>query len=186
MISTRLVQLIEDHSEDIAARILRQIHDDTRLQRVESLPEHELRARIRDIVKHLGHWLMVSKEREVASHFEQLGVQRYEEGIPLSEVALAYIIVKAQMIQFVRDQGMGGTTVELYAEEELEHVVDRFFDTILYNMIKGYEDALKKALQAAAQARNLEAPSAKSKKVHFAEQGRTSHVAKDIETFGAE
>jgi hypothetical protein len=153
MISDRLVRLIEDHSETIATRILQQIRDDPRLPHIGNLPEYELRARARDILKHLGHWLMVSREGEVTRHFEQIGAYRYAEGVPVAEVALAYMIVKAQMIQFVRDQGLGNTTIELYAEEELEHVVDRFFDNMLYNMIKGYEDTLKLALQAAARAR---------------------------------
>jgi hypothetical protein len=143
MISARLVQLVEDHSDAIAARILRNIRADPRLPEVGSLPENELRARARDILKHLGHWLMVSKEREVAKHFEQIGAHRHEEGIPMAEIALAYMIVKEEMIQFVRDQGLGDTTVALYAEEELEHVVGRFFDTMLYNMIKGYEEAMR-------------------------------------------
>jgi hypothetical protein len=145
MISANLVQLVEDHSDGVATRIIRQLREDPRLPHMGSLPEGELRSRAREILKHLGHWLLVSKERESAKHFEEIGAERFREGIPLAELALAYIIVKAQIIQFVRDQGIGQTAVELYAEEELEHVVSRFFDMTVYNLIKGYENALNGA-----------------------------------------
>jgi hypothetical protein len=35
--------------------------------------------------------------------------------------------------------------IELYAEEELEHRVGRFFDFMLYHVVRGYEAAMRRA-----------------------------------------
>jgi hypothetical protein len=49
------------------------------------------------------------------------------------------------MLEFVRNQGIGDSPVAIYAEEELEHCVGRFFDSMVYHMTLGYEDALAEA-----------------------------------------
>ncbi len=141
MLSSRLVLLIEDHWEQIARRIIREIHDSPRLVHLKRLPELELHQRAQDIVRNLGHWLVASKEDELASYYEHLGRFRNQESIPLEVVVLAYLTVKAEMLEFVREMGMEKTPVELYAEEELEHAVGRFFDHVIYHLVRGYEEA---------------------------------------------
>jgi hypothetical protein len=145
MLSSKLIRLIEDHWDPITTRILSEIRLDPRLKHVASLPAGDLRERARDILEHLGHWLSVSKSEELARRFERVGGLRYEESIPLAEVVLSYMIIKDRMLEFVRDQGIGDSTVAIYAEEELEHCVGRFFDSMVYHMILGYEDALAEA-----------------------------------------
>lgn len=150
MLSSKLIQLIEDHWDPITTRTLREIRHDARLRHVGGLPEGELRERARDILEHLGHWLGVSKEDELAGRFERVGAVRFQEGIPLAEVVLSYLIIKDRMLEFVRGQGIAQNTLELYAEEELEHCVGRFFDSLMYHMVRGYEQALSHAAMAAA------------------------------------
>jgi hypothetical protein len=40
--------------------------------------------------------------------------------------------------------------MQLYAEEELEHRVGRFFDILVYHLVKGYESALRTSARVAA------------------------------------
>jgi hypothetical protein len=141
MLSSKLVRSIEDHWETISARVVHAIRRDPKLPHVASLSDDDLRERSRDLLSRLGHWLVASKEEEVAEHFGQIGRRRYEAGVPLCEVAHTYQIVKHHAIQFVRDQGFHQNVIEMYSEEELEHTVNLFFDAILYYMIKGYEDS---------------------------------------------
>jgi hypothetical protein len=145
MLSSKLIRLIEDHWDPIANRILAEICHDPRLKHMASLPAGDLRERARDILQRLGHWLSVSKTDELARQYERLGGLRFEESIPLAEVALSYLIVKDRMLEFVRDQGIGESPVAIYAEEELEHCVGRFFDTAVYHIILGYEEAREEA-----------------------------------------
>jgi hypothetical protein len=145
MLSSKLIRLIEDHWDPIANRILAEICHDARLKHIASLPAGDLRERARDILQRLGHWLSVSKSEELARQYERLGGLRFEESIPLAEVALSYLIVKDRMLEFVRDQGIGESPVAIYAEEEREHCVGRFFDTAVYHIILGYEAAREEA-----------------------------------------
>ena len=141
MLSSRLVRLVEEHWEPLTARILADIRNDTRLRRLAGLPEGELRDRARDVLQHLGHWLTVSGEHEVARRFEHLGHMRHDEGVPLDEVVLCCTIIKNRLLELVRGQGIRENVVELYAEEELEHLVGRFFDSMMYHAVLGYEAA---------------------------------------------
>jgi hypothetical protein len=141
--------MISDHWEEIFERVLRRIRRDSKLLELGSLPEAELRLRARDILQNLGGWL-VSREEDLARRYEMLGRLRYEEGIPLHEVVYALQLIKESMIQYVRDQGLGQTPIELYAAEELQHGADLIFDTLVYYFVRGYEQALRGRTMSAA------------------------------------
>ncbi len=141
MLSGRLIHLIESHFDEIAARVLADIRRDPDLKHLNRLPDAELREWGHNILKNLGHWLAAGHDREVAAHYEHLGQVRYEQDVPLHESVRALAILKEKMIAFVEDQVMTRSAVELYAEEELEHGVDRFFDNAIYYLIRGYQQA---------------------------------------------
>ncbi len=148
MISRSLVQMIEDHCEGITARIVRRLREDPLLPQMRTLPESELRDRARDVVKNLGHWLVPGRESEIARRYELLGQQRHQESIPLQEVVRALHILKDNILEYVREQGLGRTGVELYAEEQLEQRMSRFFDSAVYHVVCGYQGVMHQAAHA--------------------------------------
>lgn len=150
MFSRTLVQMIEDHCEQITERLLRHQRQDPALVQVRKLPESELRDRAGEVLKNLGHWLSAGREGELSSRYEQLGRRRFEESIPLHEVVRSLQILKENMIEYVREQGIRQNPVELYAEEELEHRVGLFFDRAVYHTVHGYETALRQKAHLAA------------------------------------
>ncbi len=152
MLSVKLIQLIENHSDQIARAVLHRIHHDPRTPHMARLPEGELRDHCHEILKKLGHWLAESKEEEVASHFQELGRLRAAEAVPLHEAVHALHVLKTRMLDYVRDQGFAQTSVDLYAEEELEHQIGRFFDSVVYHLVKGYESSFKKGAGGQASA----------------------------------
>lgn len=141
MLSSRLVRLIAESWDPLSAKVVRDIRADVRLRSVGGLPESDLRERARDIFERLDHWIVSSHEHELAHHFERIGTERHNERIPLDEVVLAYLTIKTHAIEFVRNQGMEVSAVDVYAEEELEHAVGRFFDSAVYHLIRGYQQA---------------------------------------------
>ncbi len=149
MLSAKLIQVIEDNWQPISARVLRQVRAAPELARMQTLSDSEIVERAQKIVRNLGHWL-ASSEKDWGVSYEALGRVRYEERIPLHEVIRAIFILKETILDFVRDQGIGGTSVELYAEEELEHIVSRFFDSAVYHVAHGYEVAMAGAIRTAA------------------------------------
>jgi len=149
MLSARLIQMIEDHWQPVGARFLRQIRGAAELPQMQTLPDSELLDRAHSVVRNLGHWL-TSSHKDWGSYYENLGRTRRHEGIPLCEVVRALQILKDTIVDFVRDQGFGKTSVDLYAEEELEHLISRCFDQAVFHVVHGYEAAEQPVSRRAA------------------------------------
>jgi len=150
MLSAKLIHLIEAHQEQIADRVIREIRHHPDMAHFHKLPDAELRERGQMILENLGHWLSAGQEAEIGHRYEALGKARFEEAIPLHESVRALTIIKDKMIDFVHEQGLYRTSVDLYAEEELERRVGRFFDTLAIHMVRGYETAWRRAAHATA------------------------------------
>jgi hypothetical protein len=141
MLSTRLVQLVETHSEEIARAVLEAIRNDRRLPIFGKWPDAELLTRFEDVCKRLSIWLSESNEAQLAKHYEGLGLLRYLEEIPLHEVVWAALLFKQQLSRYVQEHCFEQTAYELYAEVELERLLNGFFDKIVYHIVRGYEQA---------------------------------------------
>jgi hypothetical protein len=152
MLSVKLVQLVEAHWEQISERIVHKIYTDPRLAKISTLSESEIRERAREVVKNIGEWLGTSRDEALAQRCEALGRQRFEDGIPLHEVVLARFIIKEGLMEFVHDHAFVETSLELYAERELEKSVGNLFDRMIYYVIRGYEEAMREVDQRASAA----------------------------------
>jgi hypothetical protein len=155
MLSGKLIRLIESHSDEIAGRVVRRILEDPELLQVKLLPEAELRDRCEVVLKNLGGWLAAGKGARLIRQFEQLGKLRFEEHVPLHEAVRAVQVVRNEMIRYLQDHGFPQTTIELYAEEEFEFAVTRFFDELVCHLVSGYEEALRQAAHIAKPAVKL-------------------------------
>jgi hypothetical protein len=155
MLSAKLIQLIEDHWQGITTGIIHQVRNDPCLHHISALPDTELRDIGRGILRNLGHWLTASRTEQqmVEEHYEGIGRVRFAEYIPLNECVRALQVVKNRVIEFTRDYEFSQSSVEIYAEEELEHRLNEFFDDLVYHEVIGYEDAIRRSLAATAAAR---------------------------------
>lgn len=150
MLSTKLVQLIEGNWEQIARRLVGAVRQHPDMQNLSQRPDQELREWCRNILQNLGQSLATPKEEEIRQRFQVLGRMRFEEKIPLHEAVLRLHVLKDKIIGFVHEQGFTMTAMELYAEEELELRMGRFFDGLVYHVVRGYEDALRRAQRLAS------------------------------------
>jgi hypothetical protein len=150
MVSSKFVQMIESHSDQIAERVLRRVRQDSRFSHMAGLPETELKDACHRVLRNLGHWLTASADAEIERYYQERGRVRADEEVPLSEAVFFLIVLKEKMLDYIRDQGFTQNTVDLYAEEELEHQVGRFFDSATYNLIRGYEGAVLRTARATA------------------------------------
>lgn len=140
MLSSKLVLLIENHWEQINAAVIRRLRQDPELVRLNQLPESELNNVGKRVLKNLSHWLMDSCDSEIQQYYEDIGSNWHKAGVPLHEGVRAAHILRTRMMDFIREQGLQ-STLEVYAEEELEYRVARFFDCMVYAMVKGWEVA---------------------------------------------
>ena len=150
MLSILLVQLIEAHWEEIAARLIAEVKKHPETQNLAGRPEADLRAWCRDVLENLGSLLTVRKEgRHLKRRFRGLGRQHFEENIPLHEAVMRLQLLKGEIFSFVHEQGFPMTILELYREEELQVLVGGFIDDCVYQAVRGYEEALRVASQVA-------------------------------------
>ena len=149
MLSARLIQLIEDHSDQIIQGILFEVRRDELLPRYRELSDSELISRFENVCRNLGHWLAKSEQLVVAQDYEELAEERFNEQIPLHEVVHAAHVVKNRLTAYARDNAFEQTPVELYAEAELERLISRGYDRIVFHLVRGYEKALVNAFKTA-------------------------------------
>jgi hypothetical protein len=148
MLSSRLVQLIEANWEEIAKRLIVSVRQHPEMPNLASKPEAELREWCRNNLADLDYLLAMSKEQEVKKRFEVLGRMRFEENVPLHEAVLRFHMLKGKIVGFIHEQGFPMSAMHLYAEEELELRIDRFFDDCVYHLVRGYERAMRIAQRA--------------------------------------
>jgi len=149
MLSGRLVQSIADNWEEIAVSTIRKIRRHPEMDVLGAQSDAELRAWCREILEKLGEWLTARSEDEVKTRFESAGVQRFEEAVPLHEAVARFQLLKNTIIAFVHDEAVPAGYLQLYAEEELESRVTRFFDMLVYYVVRGYEQAMRRAARYA-------------------------------------
>lgn len=139
MVSAKLVHKIEDQWEAVTTRFLRLLRGAHGLSHINRLPESEATETCRRLMHNLSHWLASSSEHELAGAYEKLGRERCRQRMPISEAIRGVQLLKEATFGYIRDQGIFETSVDIYAEEELEHELSRFFDLLMYHLARGYE-----------------------------------------------
>lgn len=139
MLSARMIRLIEDHAEDLTSEVLKDIGTNPRTPSYHRLSRDELHRRLYDVYHNLGRWLGEKSDASVEATYTSLGRTRRSEGVPLSEVVYALILIKEHLRGYIRRAGVVDSAVELYQEEELNLMIGHFFDKTVYYTVKGYE-----------------------------------------------
>jgi hypothetical protein len=150
MISAKLVHRIEDHWEQVSARFFRLMRSSQDMPHFARLPESELTEVCRRVLRNLGNWLVSGSESDIAWIFERIGAERHRSGIPLSEAIRVVQLLKDATVSFIQDEGPVDNSVQLYAEEELENQLGRFFDLLVFHLARGYESTALPPLKVAA------------------------------------
>jgi hypothetical protein len=150
MISSKLVELIEIHAEGLTGEVTRDLTTNARTPGFHALPPAELSTRIFELYHHLGNWIGARKDDAVQAEFEDWGQRRFRQGIPLSEIVYAVLLVKRHLRRYIRDHGLVDASfprietdyvlpMHLHSLQELYTMVGEFFDKALYYLACGYE-----------------------------------------------
>ena len=139
MLSTRLIQMIENHAEELTRGTLDDLRGNPRTPSYHALSHDALYTRVYDVYRDLGDWLSEKTEAKIEAWYRDLGQRRYDERIDLSEVIYALILTKNRLEKYVRTSGLADSAVELYQEQELFWLIEYFFDRALYYAAVGYE-----------------------------------------------
>ena len=143
MLATRLVRLIEAHSDQLATSLTEKIRTSQRTLDYLKIAPEELKQQAYEIYLHLGDWIMSKTESDIELHYTRIGEHRAEQGIRYSDFIWAMVITKENLFHYLQTQAIAERAIELLGELELLQLVDQFFDRALYYSIVGYERAWK-------------------------------------------
>jgi hypothetical protein len=153
MISAKLIELIENHAPGLSRDITRDLVSSERTRGFREVKQDELEARIFALLQHLGNWVGEPGSDLVESEFGDWGRRRFNQGIPLSEILYAVIILKQHLRRYIRDNGLvevafprveGDYVLPMHLQslQDLNTTVEAFFDEALYRLACGYEGAV--------------------------------------------
>ena len=150
MLAARLIELIETHADTLTQETLKDLATNPRTRSMQRVPRDELTARVFAAYRNLGRFIGDRSESAIQTDYEAWGARRRRQGILLSEVLYALILVKRHLRRFVRDHGLVEFSgdrllgddlvgVQLHGIQELNYMVGDFFDRAMYHLARGYE-----------------------------------------------
>ena len=141
MLTSRLVQTIEDNAEELTRGLIKDLQSNSRTPHYHRQTYEELHHRTHTVYKNLGHWISQRNEEPIAANYTDLANRRYQEGVPLEEVVFALSSTKNHLYTFIRTAGLMDSALELHQERELRRLVGHFFDRAIYYTVRAYEHA---------------------------------------------
>ncbi len=147
MISVTQIHFVEGHWESIAHRATARIRSE--VLHFHALTEQMILDRAHELFGHLGDWLADPDPVQLINRYQQIGRTRAHESIYLHELVRCMQILRQSAVDYVRENELQENTVLIRSESELEYRIDRFFDLVIYHIVKGYETALRERAHAA-------------------------------------
>jgi hypothetical protein len=152
MIFAKLIDLIENHAPRLAHDITEDVLSNERTRSFRAVKRDDLEPRIFELLLHLGNWIGSPRSDRVEAEFTEWGRRRFDQGIPLSEIVYAIIILKKHLRRYIRDHGLVDASfprvegdyvlpMHLQSVQDLNATVGTFFDEALYYLARGYEMA---------------------------------------------
>lgn len=146
MISRALVHQIEEQSGRLTEEVLEAVRRDPHTTAYNRLDDVALRGAVHELFHHLGVWLTARTDRAVESYYRKIGLERCLQGIPVSQVVRALVLVRTAVLRFL-DTAASGDASELQLESQLKLAICEFIDKAIYHATVGYEDACLAALE---------------------------------------
>jgi hypothetical protein len=143
MLTYRLVRLIEYHSEELTAGLLRKVAQSERTRSYANAPTDDLKKQVSDIYHHLGTWLLDKSSADVEQRYTAVGARRAQQNIALSDLVWAIVLTKHNLWEFIDDAAFPGRSVDIADKQELLQLMDEFFDTAIHAAVVGYEWAIQ-------------------------------------------
>lgn len=141
MVGSRLVHLIERHSEELAVGLTAKLRQSERTSDFRKIPSEELKKTTAELYHNLGEWLLTKTEKDIEKRFVSIAQRRAADGIRLQQFVWALTISRNHLYQFLLEQAFVDSIFELYSELELQQLLNQFFERATYYGVIGYEEA---------------------------------------------
>lgn len=152
MIALRLVRLIESHSNQLAESLLQKLQRSSRAADLRKVPAQEVRERTYEVYRNLSDWLLTKTEDDIERVYKPLGRRRAEQGVSLSALCWAIMMIEENLWEFLEMEGMREKPLEILGSLELLRLLDQFFDQAVYYATLGYESYWREKQEESAPA----------------------------------
>ena len=137
---SRLVRLIEKHSDDLATGLTAKLRLADRTSDFRKIPAEELQNTTAALYHNLGEWLLKKTEKDVEEHFISIAKRRAADGISLRQFVWALVLSRNHLYRFLLGTAFADSIFELYNELELQQLLNQFFERAIYYSVVGYEE----------------------------------------------
>jgi ADP-ribose pyrophosphatase YjhB (NUDIX family) len=141
LLSDKLVELIEEHSEHIAKLWVEDVRSNRSTPTFHDFDQDALYRRVFLVISHFGQWLKGSYNgQDIITYYTCLGKERRSEGFCLSEVVSALSLTKKHIWEFALSKETWSRTIDIYMVLEFARRISIFFDRAVYYVAKGYDE----------------------------------------------
>jgi len=141
LLAYRLVRLIETHSDGLARSLHDRYRNDKKCSGYMNVPDAELTAKVYEVYRHLGEWLLGKTEADVEARYLAIGAERAEQGVPASQVVWMICLVRENLWDYLQKHAELDKPAEIFGEVELLEMLDQFFNRAIYYATLGHERA---------------------------------------------
>jgi len=148
LISDKLVELVENHSDVILKRWKRRLLSDPTTG---SFSEHNLKYvedKALGVLHQLRKWVSYDTNKEdVGRRYAEEGIDLFNMSIPLCEAVRALVVLRRVLWLFVVNESSFDSAFELHQMRELNDRVILFFDRAQYYLTRGYTESMHKKMK---------------------------------------
>jgi hypothetical protein len=139
-VSRKLVRLIETNAEDMARSYTHEIRSIIEAPGFRTFDEREVHDRGFRVFSQFGRWISNEfSEKDIEEYWTALGRQRRREGFSVSEIMIAICLIRRDICQKIRNEGLLDTAGDLYEAMELYGRIINFFERAQFYTVRGYE-----------------------------------------------
>ena len=151
MVADRLIELIEIQAHRLASDVADDLMTNARTVGFRNVRRVDLEERLYQLLHHLGDWIGDRRSEKVQMEFADWGRRRFDQGISISQIVFAIIILKQHLRRYISDHGLVEASfprtegdyvlpMHLHSLQDLNAQVGLFFDEALFHLAQGYED----------------------------------------------
>lgn len=144
LLAYRLVRLIETHSDGLARSLHERYRNDKKCSAYACVPEPELTAKVYEVYRHLGEWLLGKTEGEIERRYLEIGAERAQQGVPASQLVWMICLVRENLWDYLQKHAELDKPAEIFGEMELLELLDQFFNRAIYYATLGHERAMSR------------------------------------------
>ncbi|HPI90475.1 MAG TPA: histidine kinase N-terminal domain-containing protein [Spirochaetota bacterium] len=139
LLANKFVKLVEENHQEIVEQYMNDLLRNDKTIAYRSLDKQKIYEIGDNVYRELSQWLSRgSQKNEIGGFYEKLGKLRFQQGVPVSQVFHALVLLKRHMWLFVKKRLENDITDYKQLIELLNKVI-LFFDRAIFHMLSGYE-----------------------------------------------